>query len=103
MRVRRQIITLALAAGAAAGCTQFGAAPSDPAVRTVAGTVKYLGLEGGFYAIVGSDRVTYDPLNLPAEFRHDGLAVRATLRVRDDMAGIHMVGPIVEVLRIERQ
>jgi hypothetical protein len=70
-----------------------------PSIR-ITGTVRYYELEGGFYAIRGDDEVTYDPTNLPAAFRKDGLAVEAEARLRDDMLGIHQVGPIVELERI---
>jgi hypothetical protein len=64
------------------------------------GVIRYSELEGGFFAIEGSDGVTYDPMNLPPEFRKDGLPVEATVRRRDDAVGIHQVGPIVELERI---
>jgi hypothetical protein len=64
------------------------------------GQVRYYGLEGGFYAIRGDDEVTYDPTNLPEEFQRDGLPVEAQARRRDDLSGIHQVGPIVQLERI---
>ncbi len=64
------------------------------------GVVRYYELEGGFYAIRGADGVTYNPTNLPSEFRKDGLPVDAEARRRDDAVGIHQVGPIVELERI---
>jgi len=62
-----------------------------------------LELEGGFFAIRGDDSVTYNPTNLPAEFQQDGLAVEADARRRDDMAGIHQVGPLIQLERIRRR
>jgi hypothetical protein len=66
----------------------------------ISGTVRYYDLEGGFYAIRGDDAVTYDPTNLPAAFRKDGLSIEAEARRRDDLSGIHQVGPIVDLERI---
>jgi hypothetical protein len=66
----------------------------------IMGTVRYNELEGGFYAIQGDDAITYDPRNLPPGFRKDGLRVEAVARRRDDMMGIHQVGPIVDLERI---
>jgi hypothetical protein len=66
----------------------------------VVGVIRHSELEGGYFAIEGSDGITYDPTNLGLEFRHDWLPVEADLRRRNDMAGIHMRGPIVEVIRI---
>jgi hypothetical protein len=80
--------------------------PGDPAsadsVVTISGVVRHFDLEGGFFAIRGDDGVTYDPSNLADDFRHDGLRVRARARLRPDMSGIHMVGPIVDIIEIER-
>ncbi len=77
------------------------AAPEDGGEQIrITGTVRHVELEGGFYAIVGDDGVTYDPTNLPAEFQKDGLAVEAEARRRTDRVGIHQAGPIVELLRI---
>ena len=101
----RQLFGGAAILFAVAGCRLSSVL--DPAsgesIRTVAGTVVWLDLEGGFYAIRGADRVTYDPLDLPAAFQQDQLAVRATLRIRDDMGSYHMVGPMVDVLGIQRR
>lgn len=65
------------------------------------GTVKYFGFEGGFFAIRGDDQVTYDPLDgLPASVRRDGLRVRFAGRIRNDLMGFHMAGPIVELTSV---
>jgi hypothetical protein len=69
----------------------------------IIGVVRRSQLEGGFYAIRGDDGVTYDPTNLPPEFQEDGLQVEAEARRRDDMAGIHQMGPIVQLERIRRR
>jgi hypothetical protein len=66
----------------------------------IVGVVKRIELEGGFYAILGDDGVTYDPINLPADFQTDGLAVEADARKRTDLLGIHQAGPIIELDRI---
>jgi len=102
---------LLLAGLALAAC---GSTPEDwvlptPAVEAggttirIVGTIRRVELEGGFFAIAGNDGVSYDPTNLPAEFQQDGLAVEAEARRRDDVAGIHMAGPIVELVRIRRR
>jgi hypothetical protein len=75
---------------------------SDADVIKGTGSVVRVELEGGFFAIKGDDGTTYDPTNLAEEFRQDGLRVRYELRPRPDMMGIHMVGTIVDVIRIER-
>lgn len=68
----------------------------------ITGVIRHDEVEGGFWAIRGDDSVTYDPTNLPEEFRREGLRVEAEARLRDDMAGIHMAGPLVELRRIRK-
>ena len=66
-------------------------------------TVRHYSLEGGFWAIRGDDSTTYDPLNsLPAEFQQEGLRVFLEGKIRNDLGGIHMAGPIVEIRSIRR-
>lgn len=79
--------------------------PTEPdlpagAIRVI-GTVNHYTFEGGFWAVRGDDGVTYDPLSgLPPEFQREGLRVVMVAKVRNDLGGIHMVGPIVEILEI---
>lgn len=68
---------------------------------TLVGTVRYRDLEGGLY-IIESGGTNYSPIDLPAEFQVDGLEVEAEVRLRDDVAGIGMVGETVEIVGIER-
>jgi ABC-type oligopeptide transport system substrate-binding subunit len=81
----------------------------DPAPPDTAGFVSGTGViihsdvEGGFYAIKGDDGTTYDPKSLPESFKVDGLRVRYTLKVDAGAAGIHMVGPIVDVINIANE
>jgi len=97
---RRSFLALALGALLPAGCYLSTAAGEDVVSGT--GTVRWFSFEGGFFAIQGDDGVTYDPVDLAEEFRRDGLRVRYRVRIREDMAGFHMAGPIVEILEISR-
>jgi hypothetical protein len=74
---------------------------TDPFV--LQGTVVKKDLEGGFFAIVGDDGKTYEPLNLPEAFKNNGMRIKATVRARDDFGSIHMVGGIVEIVDIAAQ
>ena len=66
------------------------------------GTVRYITLEGGFWAVRGDDGLTYDPMNgLAPQYQRENLRVTLVAKVRDDIGGVHMVGPIVEVLSIQ--
>jgi hypothetical protein len=86
-------------------CSRLALEPScdEADVCQVSARVSWLSIEGGFWALRGDDDVTYEPLNLPADFQQDGLRVRTTLRMRGDMGTYRMVGPVVEVLSIHRQ
>jgi hypothetical protein len=80
--------------------------PTSPSIpdgsMRVTGTARFLNLEGGFWALRGEDGVTYDPKDgLPAAFQRDGMRVTAIVKPRNDLGGIHMVGPIVEILEIK--
>jgi predicted secreted protein len=66
-----------------------------------AGTVTYQNLEGGFYGIVGDDGQGYDPLNLEAKFRKDGLRVAFAATIIKDVAATHMWGTPVNITDIE--
>ena len=94
----RLIATIAAALSLAA----CGGSSSAQPIKNVTATVSYITLEGGFFGLRGDDGVTYDPTRLDPAFAHDGLRVRARLQVRNDLAGIHMVGPIVDVLEISK-
>jgi hypothetical protein len=123
MRSTAFLLSSALAALLLAGCGAAGngtertgspaepAAPSTPDTGSTAmgdtitftGTIRRSELEGGFYAIASDDGRTFDPRNLPEEFKTDGLRVRVKARVRNDMGGIHQVGPIVDIVEIAKE
>ena len=66
------------------------------------GTIRYVTLEGGFWAVRGDDGMTYDPMNgLAPQYQRENLRVTLVAKMRDDIGGVHMVGPIVEVLSIQ--
>jgi hypothetical protein len=69
----------------------------------IEGVVRYNELEGGFYTIQSKEGETYNPINLPKDLQQDGLPVSARVRLRDDMMGIHQVGPLVEIIEIHRR
>jgi hypothetical protein len=85
-----------------AGCSS-PIAPQMPAgAIQINGTVRYVTLEGGFWAVRGDDGLTYDPMNgLAPQYQRENLRVTLVAKVRDDIGGVHMVGPIVEVLSIQ--
>lgn len=66
------------------------------------GTVQYIGLEGGFYGIVDDDGNKYDPVNLPDEYKEDGLQVKFSFKVLTDTASTHMWGTLIELTDIQK-
>ena len=73
-----------------------------PPMTAVNATVEFLQLEGGCWALkVGNDY--QQPLNLPAEFKQDGLAVRVLVEPAENAASICMIGPIVRIVSISRR
>ena len=97
--VKTALIALSIMSGA---CSSSPTAPQlPPGAIQVDGTVRYFTLEGGFWAVRGEDGVTYDPMNgLAPAFQRENLRVTLVAKIRSDVGGIHMVGPIVEVISI---
>jgi hypothetical protein len=79
------------------------APPPAEAILRLTGTVHHLDLEGGVYVIRTEDGTQYRPVELPEEFRVDGLAVEAEAKRRDDLMSVDMVGPAVELLDIRKR
>lgn len=65
------------------------------------GTVKYISLEGGFYGIIGDDGEHYDPINLSKEFQVDGKRIMFSYKIRNNLAGFHMWGKIIEIIDVK--
>ena len=63
-------------------------------------TVKYVDLEGGFYGLICGDEKYY-PINLPEEYRQDGLRVSVVARITNATT-FAMWGTPVEVLEIRK-
>lgn len=91
------VLLLTAAACPPTGSDVPGRVVRDGDVVRGTGTVEWFSLEGGFFAIRGDDDRAYEPINLPAELREDGL------RVRNDLGSYRMVGPVVEIQEIARQ
>ena len=117
MQIRRSVYLCLAVAVALAGCrsasetkdpkpspqgnTEAGALPQDG--LRITGTVRHIPIEGGFYGIVADDGRHYDPVNLPAAFKEDGLPVACRARVLRNRASFHMWGQLVEILDIQRR
>jgi hypothetical protein len=89
---------VAAVVGATAGCDLFD---SDDDTISIRGTIEYSPLEGGCWLIVASDQTRYEPVDLPDEYRTDGLCVLASLRPVD-VVTVCMMGTPVEVVEIAK-
>lgn len=67
------------------------------------GVVQYRQVEGAAWVIESEDGTTYEPTDLPEDYREQGLPVRVWANRLEDRASIRMVGPIISIERIERR
>lgn len=77
--------------------------PDPGSVDRIIGTVHHLDVEGGLFVIRDAAGKQYHPTNLPEAFRHEGMAVEADARRRDDMMSIGMAGPTIELVRVRHR
>ena len=113
---------LALACIALAGCSPDGAPRKGPAVNPadpikaaeairpgerepirIVGTVRHLAVEGGVYVIRTADGTQYRPVDLPSNFRVEGLEVEVRALRHDDVLTKDMAGQTIEILEIGRR
>lgn len=70
------------------------------------GTITFCDFEGGFYGIISDDfhngEKKFDPINLPSEFKEDGLRVKFKAFVSLNQYSYHMWGTIIVILDIEK-
>lgn len=110
--LRRIALALLVTAAGLAACTgganpdgwqRLSEPPSDSArLVSISGRIRYLDIEGGTFVLDDGRGTRYSPVNLPDEFRTDGVAVEADVVAEDGMVSITMVGPLVRVIRIRR-
>jgi len=70
-------------------------------IISIAGTIKYIPLERGFYGIITEKGDKYLPINLPEEFKKDGLKIEFKAKLKK-IATIQMWGKPIEILEIKR-
>lgn len=100
----RRALALLLALGLTLGaCGSADTGTSNPDAFSVQGTIEFLELEGGCWSILAPDSTRYEPVDVSDQFRHHGLRIRATIKLRTDLGSFCMIGPIVEILSIERR
>lgn len=65
------------------------------------GVVEFVDVEGGCWSLRSGNEV-YEPLNLPEGMKIDGLEVEFEGELRDDVATICQIGPVIELEEIRR-
>ena len=100
--VRRVLLTLVLGTALNA-CGSDSQAPGSSTVPlgphqilTTTATVRYVGVEGGCWNL-DTNEGRFTPLDLPAQYRVDGLQVQVVLRDAPDWADMCMTGPLVQI------
>lgn len=71
---------------------------SDTDYINICGTIKFLSEEGGFYGIIGDDKKNYDPMNLPDEFKKDGVRIKIKARLKPEIPTFRMWGTVIEII-----
>lgn len=99
MKVASRILILGLIVLLGLGMLTVSAA--DVQKVDFKGTVRYVAIEGGFWGIVSEDGKNYQPSNLAAEYRQDGLAVQVSATVANRPT-IQMWGTTIEIISIAR-
>ncbi len=92
------VYLLALSFFCAGGCI----AQETGSEITSTGTITYIDLEGGFYGFIASDGTQYLPLDLPDEFKQDGLMVDITGIKETDVVTIQMWGQPLRIVSISK-
>lgn len=99
----RSCFLLSLVVAATLSCANAADPLKSNLRATFDASIRFVSLEGGCWTIAPSppnEQVNYLPLNLPEEFRQDGLKVRVEVKRRDDYGSVCMLGPVVEILSI---
>jgi len=68
---------------------------------TMKGTVSFIDMEGGFYGIIADDGEHYDPINLPPQFKLNGLRVWFRAEICENQLSFHMWGTRIEIIEIK--
>jgi hypothetical protein len=95
-------VALALLAAVAAGCqSETAPAPAAPPLVTdtritTNATVRFVALEGGCWLLETVDG-SYQPVNLPAQYRVDGLRVCVVFKSAPSMVSVCMLAPLVSI------
>ena len=80
------------------GDTDDGDNTDEKEVFVASGVVRYIDLEGGFWGIETSEGGLDG--SLPSEFKVDGMNVKLTYTIAEDMVSFHMWGTLIDIVNI---
>ena len=77
--------------------------PADTTQMRLTGTVRAVGIEGGCWRFDAEDGRNFEisRSGAPADLLQDGKKATLLLRARPDLMSTCMIGPIVEVVKVE--
>lgn len=107
------LLCLGLTLTLGTGCSSSDSSPDAPSSNdpsqtsdetvTGTGTISFIDLEGGFFAIKSDDGAKYDPTgSLDESFQEDGLRVRFSVTPKEGVMTTRQWGTPVDVDDIER-
>lgn len=67
----------------------------------ITGTVEYHDLGMGFWGITDTKGNQWQPVNMPEQFKTEGVKVRCTVRILEDVATVAMWGTPVKIISFE--
>lgn len=100
MRYVKSLLLILLVSILLTNCNKLQS--EDGTELEIDGEVTYMEIEGGFWAIQDEEE-TYEPLNLPEEFKKEGLPVTVQATIEKDKLSFRMVGPIIEISSISER
>ena len=93
----QKVLTLLLTAACIA---TYGSGSAQGDISFV-GEVRWISLEGGFFGLVAEDGRKFFPLNLPQEFKKEGLKIRVKGNIKKGIATVQMWGAPFEIREID--
>ena len=67
----------------------------------IVGKSRYIGLEGGFWAIESDDGQNYTPINMPEQLKTDGATVKMRAQIIHGAVSISMYGEAIRIVSFE--
>ena len=102
----RYLLLGAAVAGPVITCSDVQLTPpvllTPPDTLTTDATVQFLVIERACWVLAVSNTLRLEPVNLPSDFRVDGLEVEVTVRSSPN-ASVCMTAPLVEIIAIRRR